>query len=104
MSAPKPLRLLVTGGSGQVGGELIHTLAPIGKVIAPSRAEMDLSNPASVRDFIRANKPDWIVSAGAYTAVDKAESEPGLAFAINTESVGVMGEEAKSLGASIIHY
>ena len=104
MSAPKPLRLLVTGSSGQVGGELLHTLAPLGTVIAPSRTEMDLSNPASVRDFIRETKPDWIVSAGAYTAVDKAESEPGLAFAINTESVGVMGEEAKALGASVLHY
>ena len=98
------LRLLVTGASGQVGGELIRTLAPLGTVIAPTRAEMDLANPASVRDFIRGTKPHWIVSAGAYTAVDKAESEPELAYAINAESVGVIGTEAKALGASVIHF
>ena len=65
---------------------------------------MDLADPTSVRDFIRETKPDWIVSAGAYTAVDKAESEPDLAFAINAHSVGVLGEEAKMLGASVLHY
>lgn len=104
MAAQLSLRLLVTGASGQVGGELIHTLDPLGVVIAPTRAEMDLANPASVRDFIRQTRPDWIVSAGAYTAVDKAESERDLAFAINADSVGVMGEEAKALGASVLHY
>ena len=65
---------------------------------------MDLAEPTSVRDFIRETKPDWIVSAGAYTAVDKAESESDLAFAINAHSVGVLGEEAKTLGASVLHY
>ena len=65
---------------------------------------MELADPTSVRDFIRKTKPDWIVSAGAYTAVDKAESESDLAFAINSHSVGVLGEEAKTLGASILHY
>lgn len=98
------LRLLVTGASGQVGGELLSTLAPLGTVIAPTRSEMELADPTSVRDFIRERKPDWIVSAGAYTAVDKAESEPDLAFAINAHSVGVLGEEAKTLGASVLHY
>ncbi len=98
------MRLLVTGTSGQVGGELLHTLATLGTVIPATRAEMDLSNPASVRDFIRETKPDWIVSAGAYTAVDKAESERDLAFAVNADSVAVMGEEAKTLGASVLHY
>lgn len=98
------LRLLVTGASGQVGGELLHTLAPFGTVIAPSRTQMDLADPASVRDFIRDAKPHWIVNAGAYTAVDRAESEPALAHAINAESVGVMGAEAKLLGACVLHF
>ncbi len=98
------LRLLVTGASGQVGGELVHLLAPLGTIIAPTRAEMDLADPASVREYIREVRPNWIVSAGAYTAVDKAESERDLAFAINADSVGVMGEEAKALGASVLHY
>jgi dTDP-4-dehydrorhamnose reductase len=98
------MRLLVTGASGQVGGELLRTLAPLGTVIAPARSEMDLADTASVRAFLREVKPGWIVSAGAYTAVDKAESEPDLAFAINAHAVGVLGEEAKSIGASVLHY
>ncbi len=99
-----PLRLLVTGASGQVGGELVRTLAPLGTVIAPARGEMDLANAASVREFIHRIRPDWIVNAGAYTAVDKAESEPDLAFAINAEAAAVIGVEAKALGASVLHY
>jgi dTDP-4-dehydrorhamnose reductase len=87
-----------------VGGELVHTLAPFGEVIAPSRAEMDLSDAASVRAFVRETKPDWIVSAGAYTAVDKAEAEPELAYAVNRDAVGAMGVEAKAIGASVLHF
>ena len=98
------MRLLVTGASGQVGGELVSILAPLGEVIAPTRAEMDLAKPASVQAFVRALKPHWIVSAGAYTAVDKAESEPDLAYAINAESVGVLGVEAAAIGATVLHY
>jgi dTDP-4-dehydrorhamnose reductase len=104
LATPTPLRLLVTGASGQVGGELIQTLAPLGTVIAPLREEMDLADSVSVRHFIRKTKPDWMVSAGAYTAVDKAESERDLAFAINSEALGVIGEEARALGASVLHY
>lgn len=104
MAEPGGVRLLVTGTSGQVGGELLAGLAALGTVIAATRAEMDLSRPASVRGFLREIKPDWIVSAAAYTAVDKAESERDLAFAINADSVGVLGEEAKSLGASVLHF
>ena len=94
----------MTGASGQVGGELLYTLAPLGEVVAPSRAEMDLASADSVRAFVRDARPDWIVSAGAYTAVDKAESEPELAYAINCDAVAAMGVEAKALGASIIHF
>ena len=104
MPENKRLRLLVTGGSGQVGGELLQTLAPLGTVIAPSRAEMDLADPLSVRAFIRKANPHWIINAGAYTAVDKAESEPPLALTINAESVGVIAAEAKVLGGSVIHF
>jgi dTDP-4-dehydrorhamnose reductase len=98
------VRILLTGASGQVGGELLETLKPMGEVIAPLRAEMDLANAASVREMIRAVKPRWIVNPGAYTAVDKAESEPELAYAINAEAVRVMGEEAKAIGAGVIHF
>jgi dTDP-4-dehydrorhamnose reductase len=65
---------------------------------------MDLANAASVRQTIRAVRPRWIVNPGAYTAVDKAESEPELAYAINAEAVRVMGEEARAIGAGVIHF
>lgn len=97
-------RFLVTGSTGQVGGELVHTLALHGEVIAPTRSEMDLANPASVRTFIREAKPDWIVNAGAYTAVDRAETEPELAYAINRDAVATMGIEAKAIGAAVLHF
>jgi dTDP-4-dehydrorhamnose reductase len=87
-----------------VGGELLETLKPLGEVIAPSRAEMDLANAVSVRETIRAVRPRWIVNPGAYTAVDKAESEPELAYAINAEAVRVIGEEARAIGAGVIHF
>ena len=97
-------RILLTGVTGQVGGELLETLRSLGEVVAPTRAEMDLASPASVREMIRAVRPRWIVNPGAYTAVDKAESEPELAYAINDEAVKVMGKEARPIGAAVIHY
>jgi dTDP-4-dehydrorhamnose reductase len=101
---PTGERILLTGASGQVGGDLLETLKPLGEVIAPARAEMDLANADSVRQMIRAVRPRWIVNPGAYTAVDKAETEPELAFAINAEAVGIMGQEARAIGAGIIHF
>ncbi len=97
-------RILLTGASGQVGGELLATLAPLGEVIAPDRAAMDLSDPDAVRRTIREVAPRWIVNPGAYTAVDKAESEPELAYAINEHAVRAIGEEAARLGAGVIHF
>lgn len=97
-------KILVTGGTGQVGGELAKTLAPLGEIVVPGRAEMDLSHADSVRAAIRAAQPRWIVNAGAYTAVDKAESEPELAYAINAEAVRAIGEEAQPIGAGVIHF
>jgi dTDP-4-dehydrorhamnose reductase len=98
------LKFLVTGVTGQVGGELIKTLAPLGELVAPYRNELDLSNADSVRECIRAVRPQWIVSAGAYTAVDKAESEPDLAYAINAEAPRIIGEEARKVGAKVVHF
>jgi dTDP-4-dehydrorhamnose reductase len=98
------VRILLTGATGQVGGELLETLKPLGELVAPARAEMDLANAASVRETIRAVRPRWIVNPGAYTAVDKAESEPELAYAINAEAVKVMGEEARAIDAGVIHF
>ena len=98
------MRILLTGATGQVGGELLQTLKPLGEVIAPARGEMDLANEASLRETIRTVRPRWIVNPAAYTAVDKAESEPELAYAINAEAVGVMGQEAQAIGAGVIHF
>jgi dTDP-4-dehydrorhamnose reductase len=101
---PEGGRILLTGASGQVGGELLHTLAPLGEVIAPRREDMDLANAASVREMIRAVKPRWIVNPGAYTAVDKAESDRAAAYAINADAVKAIGEVAKVLGAGVLHF
>jgi len=97
-------RILLTGATGQVGGELLRVLGPLGEVVAPARSTMDLADAASVRATIRAVRPRWIVNPGAYTAVDKAESEPELAYAVNAEAVRTMGEEARAIGAGVIHF
>jgi len=98
------LRILVPGKTGQVGWELQSALAPLGTVIALDRRQMDLSNPDSVRRAIRDAKPEVIINAAAYNNVDRAESEPELAMQVNGVAPGVMAEEAKRLGAILIHY
>jgi dTDP-4-dehydrorhamnose reductase len=97
-------RILLTGGTGQVGGELLKTLAPLGEVVAPGHGELDLSNVDAVRSIVRELRPRWIVNPAAYTAVDKAESEPELAYAVNRDAVRVMGEEARAIGAGVVHF
>jgi dTDP-4-dehydrorhamnose reductase len=101
---PQGERILLTGASGQVGGELLKLLEARGEVVAPGREAMDLADAESVRKTIRAVRPRWIVNCGAYTAVDKAESEPELAYAINAEAVKAMGEEAREISAGVIHF
>lgn len=96
--------ILLTGKSGQVGGELMKMLAPLGRVVAPDRAEMDLANIQGIRSMIQKVQPRWIVNAAAYTAVDQAEIEPELAYAINAEAVRVIGEEALRIDARVIHF
>ncbi len=97
-------KILLAGKNGQVGWELQRTLATLGDVVAVDRQGMDLANPDSIRSAIRTIRPDLIVNAAAYTAVDKAESEPELAMAINGIAPGIMAEEAKRLGAAMVHY
>lgn len=97
-------RILLTGVLGQVGGELKPLLEPFGTVIAADLPDFDFLNPASVRRFARECKPDWIVNPAAYTAVDKAESESELAYAINAEAPRVLGEVAAELGIPILHF
>lgn len=97
-------RILLTGATGQVGYELERSLQGLGEVIAVDRSKMELSNLDQVRDVIRSVKPDLIVNPAAYTAVDKAESESELAMRVNGHAPAIMAEEAKKLGAAIIHY
>jgi dTDP-4-dehydrorhamnose reductase len=97
-------KILLTGKNGQIGWELQRTLGALGEVTALGHAEMDLSNADAVRARIREIKPDFIVNAAAHTAVDKAESEPDLTMAVNGVAPGIMAEEAKRLGALLVHY
>ena len=98
------MRILVTGKTGQVGWELTRALLPLGEVVAPARAELDLARPESIRDAMSFIRPEIVVNAGAYTAVDKAESEPELAMAVNARAPGVLAEEARRIGAFMVHY
>ena len=96
--------ILLTGKNGQVGLELQRRLARLGRVTAAGRDAMDLDDPDSIRTMVRNTAPNLIVNAAAYTAVDQAESEPERALAINGVAPGILAEEAKRLGAVLIHY
>jgi dTDP-4-dehydrorhamnose reductase len=98
------MRILITGKTGQVGYELERSMQGLGQIIAVDRAQMDLADLDQVRAVIQSVKPDLLVNAAAYTAVDKAESEPQLVVRINAEAPAVMAEELKRLGGSMIHY
>src|ERR1700693_3249357 len=99
----KPAILLI-GTNGQVGRELNRMLPRIGEVTALNRQLLSLTKPKEIRRAIRTFHPSFIVNAAAYTAVDKAESEETVARAINAEAPAVMAEEAKKIGASLIHF
>jgi dTDP-4-dehydrorhamnose reductase len=94
------VRILLTGINGQVGWELQRTLAPLGEVIAADRSVLDLADTASIRPAVAALAPDLIVNPAAYTAVDKAESEPELAHAINAMAPG----ELADCGIPLVHF
>jgi dTDP-4-dehydrorhamnose reductase len=98
------MRILLTGKHGQVGFELQRALAPLGEVHAVDYGECDLADADAISTLVRSVSPDVIVNPAAYTAVDKAESEPQLAHAINAVAPGVLGEEAAKLGAWVVHY
>jgi dTDP-4-dehydrorhamnose reductase len=96
--------LLVTGCHGQVGFELRRSLAPLGNVVALDRIGCDLANPDALRAAVREYRPDVIVNPAAYTAVDKAETDAELAFAVNGTAPGILAEEARALGSLLVHY
>lgn len=98
------MKFLLLGRNGQVGFELRRALAPLGEVAAFDYPACDLTVPDSIRGIINAVRPQAIINAAAYTAVDTAESSPQLARAINTLAPGIIGAEAKKIGARVIHY
>jgi dTDP-4-dehydrorhamnose reductase len=98
------MKILVTGRNGQVGGALQLALAGLGEIITLDRTQLDLSNLDATREVVRSIRPNLIVNAAAYTAVDLAESDEAMAYRINAEAPGVLAEEAQRLGAGIIHY
>jgi len=97
-------RILVTGANGQLGFELARSLGALGEVVAADRETLDLARPDAIVAVVRAARPQLIVNAAAYTAVDRAETERDLAFAINGRAPGILAEEARRLGAVLIHY
>jgi dTDP-4-dehydrorhamnose reductase len=97
-------RVLVTGSGGQVGAEVARELRAQHEVLAFDRAGLDLADATQLALRVREARPDVIVNAAAYTAVDRAESQEGAARAVNAIAPGVLGEEALRLGALLIHY
>lgn len=97
-------KILLSGKTGQVGSELLPALTDLGEVIAPSREELNLADAESIRCVVRAVRPDLIVNAAAYTAVDRAESEVNAAYALNANAPAVLAEESKRIGAALVHY
>jgi dTDP-4-dehydrorhamnose reductase len=98
------MKILLTGSNGQVGFELNKKLSALGEVIATDREELDLTNLNAIRNFIDHTKPDIIINPAAYTAVDKAESEPELAYQINTLAPEVLADKARELDIPLIHF
>jgi dTDP-4-dehydrorhamnose reductase len=98
------MRILLTGVHGQLGTDLLPLLQPLGEVVAASRAECDLSSAESIRKLIAEVQPAVIVNPAAYTAVNDAETQSELAYAINATAPGALAEEARRLGAMLVHY
>jgi dTDP-4-dehydrorhamnose reductase len=110
-----PPRILLVGATGQVGRELLRTLAPVGPVFATARSPgafagtaqrliLDVTDLDAVRRTVREVRPAIIVNAAAYTAVDRAESEPDLAMLVNGIMPGMLAEEARAAGTALVHY
>lgn len=96
--------IVVTGGGGQIGGRLRVALAPLGRVVAPTRAELDLGDEGAIRALLRRLRPDVVVNAAAYTAVDRAEEERDRAFRINADAPRVLAEEVQRQRGLLVHY
>jgi dTDP-4-dehydrorhamnose reductase len=98
------MKILLLGKDGQLGWELQRSLSPLGEVCAVGRKTLDLEDVNAISCCLRDHRPDVVVNAAAYTAVDKAESEPWKAHAINAEAAAVLAEESARLNAWLLHY
>jgi len=98
------VKIFLTGCNGQVGWELNRSLSALGEVLAFDRHGLDLENPDELVSRVREARPDLIVNAAAYTAVDAAEKGPERAMAVNGTAPGILAEEAGRLGALLVHY
>ena len=103
-SEPATRTILLTGANGQVGHELTRSLSVLGNLVATTRDELDLADVDRIREVVRRVRPALIVNAGAYTAVDRAEKEAGLADQVNGVAPGVLAEEVGRLGGAMVHY
>ncbi|KAF0862344.1 dTDP-4-dehydrorhamnose reductase [Pseudomonas sp. LD120] len=99
-----PLKILISGQHGQVSRELQQRLGDLGELVVLGREQLDLGDPEQIRQQVRAIAPHLIINAAAHTAVDQAESEPDLAFAINARAPGIFAQEAFERGVPLIHY
>jgi dTDP-4-dehydrorhamnose reductase len=98
------MKILLTGKTGQIGGELNNILKDMGELVSVGREQLDLSKINSIEPAVLDIQPNIIINAAAYTAVDKAEEAPDLATTINGIAPGVLAKAAKKVGASLIHY
>jgi dTDP-4-dehydrorhamnose reductase len=98
------LKILLTGKTGQLGWELARTLAPLGELTAVDRHALDLSDSTAIASTVRQLKPNLIVNAAAYTAVDRAQTEIAAAHAINATAPEILAREARALGAALVHF
>lgn len=96
--------ILVTGAGGQIGYELARMLPEHGAVVALDRAQLDLADEHAVRSSLHSLRPAVVVNAAAYTAVDRAETERDLAFAINARAPAILGEELARIGGLLVHF
>ena len=98
------MKVLITGGNGQVGFELRRQLATVGDVLAPNRAALDLSNAGAVSAFLTQHQPDVVINAAAYTAVDNAESDQAMAGRLNAALPAQLAEYCQQQSKWLIHY
>jgi len=97
-------RILLIGSNGQVGWELARSLMPLGRVMVPERGQCDLARPDTLTPMVNSLRPDVIVNAAAYTAVDKAEEEIEVAMMVNARAPGALADAARRHNALLVHY